>query len=137
MVEKNKKIEEDKEEEKKETTKEVNENQRATKEGSTEHKPTTEEPKEEEKKEVTKVEKKKPTKESVHVIPLRRAFEKPRTKMRNTAIKVIRDYIVKHTRKKPKISEEVSELIWKESKPPRKIKVKIVEEEETAIAELP
>ena len=90
-----------------------------------------------ESKEQTKIEKKKPSKESIHVIPLRRAFDKPRTKMRKTAIAEIRKYIMKHTRKKPKISEEVSALIWKESKPPRKIKVRIIEEEETAIAQLP
>lgn len=88
-------------------------------------------------KEKTEEKKEKPSKESIHVIPLRRAFEKPRTKMRKTAIAEIRRYILKHTRKKPKISEEVSALIWKESKPPRRIRIRIIEEEETATAQLP
>ncbi|MCD6414590.1 MAG: hypothetical protein J7L23_03090 [Candidatus Diapherotrites archaeon] len=81
--------------------------------------------------------KEKPKKQSLHTIPLRRAFEKPSGKMRKAAITEIKRYIRKHTRKEPKVSEEVNSLVWEKSKPPRRIKVRIVEEGEFAVAELP
>jgi len=79
----------------------------------------------------------KSLKESVHTISLGKAFDKPRKKRGKAAINIIRDYIYKHTRKRPEISEALNEKIWGGGyNPPRKVKVKIVEEEEKAVADL-
>lgn len=96
-------------------------------------------PKKTEKKpaEKPKKEEKKPLKESVHTVPLRKAFDKPQLKMRRAAVRELQKYLVKHTRKEPKVSEEVNRKIWEKSKPPRKIKIKIVEDEKLATAEMP
>ncbi|MCD4740714.1 hypothetical protein K8R43_06030 [archaeon] len=89
------------------------------------------------KKKEEKEEEKKILKESIHTVPLRKAFEKPQKKTRRAAINEIRSYLRKHTRKEPKIAESVNQTIWDKNKPPRKIKIKIVEEEAIATAELP
>ena len=85
-----------------------------------------------------KEEKPKFLKESVHIIPLRKAFDYPRTKRTKYAIREIKRYIVKHTRKEPVIDAPVNELIWERGikNSPRKLKVKIQEEEKRAIATL-
>lgn len=93
--------------------------------------------KEPEKPKEKKGEKKKPVKESIHTVPLRKAFDKPQKKMSRAAIVEIKAYVIKHTRKPPKISENLNKAIWEKSKPPRKIKIKLIEEEEFATADLP
>ncbi len=102
--------------------------------------PKEEAPKKEEKAEEKpkkEKEEKKVLKESIHTVGLRKAFGKPRKKTKKAAIAEIRHYLAKHTRKTPKISEDVNKAVWEKSKPPRKLKIKIVEEEEFATAELP
>lgn len=84
-------------------------------------------------------EEKKILKESVHTIPLRKAFDHPKTSRAKYAVREIKRYIRKHTRKEPFVDASVNEVIWARSiqKPPRKIKVKIQEEEKRATAVLP
>jgi large subunit ribosomal protein L31e len=65
-----------------------------------------------------------------YVIPLSKAYEKPRTKRANVAISLIYDFIYKHTRKTKEdvvLSSEVNSYIWKRGiqKPPRRISVNL------------
>ncbi len=78
-------------------------------------------------------------KESIHTVPLRKAFAHPISKRANYALRELKVYIRKHTRKEPVISEPVNKAIWAKGihNPPRSIKVKIQEEEDRAIAVLP
>jgi len=61
-----------------------------------------------------------------YVIPLRQAFNTPRSRRADKAIFLIREFVKKHTRAGPKdiaISNEVNEFVWKQSKftIPRKV----------------
>ena len=83
-------------------------------------------------------EEKKIIKESVHTINLRKAYEHPRTSRIKYAAREIKDYIRKHTRKEPFVGPDVNEALWAKGiqSPPRKIRVKIQEEEKRATAVL-
>jgi len=85
-----------------------------------------------------KEEEKKFVRESVHTIGLRRAFDHPRTSRTKYAVREIKEYIVKHTRKEPFVDPSVNEALWAKGiqSPPRRIKVKIQEEEKKATAVL-
>lgn len=89
-----------------------------------------EEPKEEEKPKILK--------ESVHTIGLRDAWEKPRTKRARAAINTIKAYVRKHTRKEPFVSTALNKIVWARGiqHPPRRVKVKILEEEKRATADV-
>jgi ribosomal protein L31E len=94
------------------------------------------EEKKDEKGKAVKKEEKKILKESIHTVNLSKAMEASQKKKRNAAITELKRYIIKHTRKKPKISEKLNAAIWEKSKPPRAVKIKIAEEEEFATADL-
>ena len=81
-------------------------------------------------------EEKKIIKESLHTISLRKAFDHPRTSRAKYAAREVRDYIRKHTRKEPFLDPSVNEAIWEKGiqSPPRRLKVKIQEEEARATA---
>jgi large subunit ribosomal protein L31e len=69
-----------------------------------------------------------------YMVPLRRAYEKPRTRRSNVAVKEVFDFLYKHTRKKKEdiiIAKEVNEFIWKRGiqKPPRRVAISIREKE--------
>jgi large subunit ribosomal protein L31e len=69
-----------------------------------------------------------------YIIPLKKAYDKPRTRRANVSVKLIFDFLEKHTRKSKKdviLSKEVNEFIWKRSieKPPRKIEVSLKEKD--------
>ena len=73
------------------------------------------------------------------MIPLREVFEAPKPKRANKAVRVIRDYLKRHTKAKTvKLDASINEAIWEKSreKPPRKIKVKAITEEGVATASL-
>ncbi|MCK4327176.1 MAG: 60S ribosomal protein L31 [Candidatus Diapherotrites archaeon] len=91
-----------------------------------------------EKKEEADKEEKKIVKESVHTISLRKAFDHPRTSRVRYAAREVRRYIKKHTRKEAFIDPSVNEALWNKGiqSPPRRIKVKIQEEEKRATAVL-
>jgi len=65
-----------------------------------------------------------------YIVPLQRAYEKPRTRRSNVAVKEVFDFLFKHTRKKKEdivIAKEVNEYIWKRGieKPPRRVAISI------------
>ncbi|RLE66410.1 MAG: 50S ribosomal protein L31e [Thermoprotei archaeon] len=64
--------------------------------------------------------------EREYVIPLRKVYEVPRKKRAKVAVRVVKEFVLKHV--KPDdvyISNKVNEKIWEHSveKPPRRIKV--------------
>lgn len=68
-----------------------------------------------------------------YMVPLKRAYEKPRTRRSNVAVKEIFDFLYKHTRKRKEdiiLSKEVNEFVWKRGiqKPPRRIPISIREQ---------
>jgi len=99
---------------------------------------TKEEPKKGKEKKGEEEEEKKIIKESVHTINLRKAYDCPRTSRAKYAVREIKRYIQKHTRKEPVIGTSVNEALWEKGiqSPPRRIRVKIQEEEERATAVL-
>lgn len=73
--------------------------------------------------------------ERVYTIPLREAFDVPRTRRSNKAVKVVREFLEQHTKAtEVKLDATVNEAIWNKGreKPPRKIKVKVVKEDDIA-----
>ncbi len=69
-----------------------------------------------------------------YIVPLQRAYDKPRTRRSNVAVKEVFDFLFKHTRKKKEniiISKEVNEYIWSRGiqKPPRKVAISIKEKD--------
>ena len=77
--------------------------------------------------------------ERIYVIPLRLAYEKPRKKRARKAIKIIKSFVKKHMKvEEVKLSPALNDEIWKRGieKPPRKVEVKVVKEENIAFAML-
>ena len=77
--------------------------------------------------------------ERTYTIPLREVYEAPRPRRANKAVKAIKEYVAKHMKaKEVKLDKSINEAIWERSreKPPRKIKVKVVKEEDVATASL-
>ncbi len=68
--------------------------------------------------------------ERVYTIPLRDAYEKPRTKRAKVAVKIIRQFAARHMKSSIDnviISNYLNAIVWKRGiqKPPRKVKVKM------------
>lgn len=77
--------------------------------------------------------------ERIYTIPLREVFNAPRTRRANKAVKVVRDYLVRHMKaKEVKLDASVNEVLWARSreKPPRRIRVKAVKEDDVVTASL-
>ncbi len=75
------------------------------------------------------------TVERVYVIPLRDAYRAPRKKRAKVAIRIIREFVKRHLKvEEVKIGNDVNEYVWSRSieKPPRRVKVKVVKEEDVA-----
>ncbi|MCS7386900.1 MAG: 60S ribosomal protein L31 [archaeon GB-1867-005] len=71
--------------------------------------------------------------ERIYVVPFRIAFFVPRPKRVPRAIRFLRSFIKRHMKTENVwISPEVNEVIWSrgKKKPPRKIKVRAVKEED-------
>jgi large subunit ribosomal protein L31e len=69
--------------------------------------------------------------ESVYMINLRDVFDKPRKKRAKRAMKIIREFIAKHSKtplENVRLSNSLNSLIWARGiqKPPRRVKVKMV-----------
>ncbi len=70
--------------------------------------------------------------ERVYTIPLRKAYRAPRPRRSEKAIKVIREFLERHTKPSVlKIDPSINEEVWKRGieKPPRRIKVTVKIEE--------
>ncbi len=66
--------------------------------------------------------------ERVYTVPLRKARRKPRSKRAPAAIRVLREFLLRHTKaKEVNISNEVNEFIWERGihKFPPRVKVKV------------
>ena len=66
-------------------------------------------------------------------VPLGRAWIYPKQRRSKRAVKILKNFAVKHGESEQvKISEEINELIWDKGirNPPRKIKVRIVKDKE-------
>jgi large subunit ribosomal protein L31e len=69
--------------------------------------------------------------ESVYMINLRDVIKKPRTKRAKRAMKIIREFIAKHSKtplENVKLSNSLNSLVWARGiqKPPKRVKVKMV-----------
>lgn len=79
--------------------------------------------------------------EIMYTIPLRAAFRAPTGKRAKVAVRVLREFIARHTRSQVvKISPEVNRLIWSRGikRPPSRVRVivEVHEEEGVKIAEV-
>jgi large subunit ribosomal protein L31e len=77
--------------------------------------------------------------EKIFNIPLREAFEKERQKRARNASKIVRDFLIRHMKtEKIKIGKSINEAIWKRgiNKPPRKVRVHVIKEEDVVYAEI-
>jgi large subunit ribosomal protein L31e len=74
--------------------------------------------------------------ERIYTIPLRAVKKAPRWKRCNRAIALIREYLSQHTKSKYLVLDTtINEKVWARGsqKPPSKIRVKVIEEEENII----
>jgi len=77
--------------------------------------------------------------EIIYTIPLREAFNAPRTRRSNKAVRIVREFIRKHSKARDvRLDASVNEALWRRGigKPPRRIRVKITKEDEVATATL-
>ncbi len=77
--------------------------------------------------------------EAVYTIPLRDAFHVPVTKRTTRAVKIIREFLVRHTKAEDiKLDSSINEALWDRGikKPPHRIRVKVVKEGNIARASL-
>jgi len=77
--------------------------------------------------------------EKVFTIPLREAFELERNKRARNASKIVRDFLIRHMKTENiKIGKSINESIWKRgiSKPPRKVRIHVIKEENVVYSEL-
>lgn len=77
--------------------------------------------------------------EKIFNIPLRDAFERPRTRRAKVATKIVRNFLVRHMKSENiKIGNSINQEIWKRGiqKPPRKIRIHALKEEDIVYAEL-
>jgi len=77
--------------------------------------------------------------ERVYTIPLKKARRKPRSKRAPAAVRVLREFLLRHTKAKDvKISNDVNEFVWERGihKFPPRVKVRVKIKEGIAYAEL-
>lgn len=77
--------------------------------------------------------------EKIFTVPLREAFDKPRTKRANIATNIVKDFLIRHMKSENvKIGDSINKAIWERGiqKPPRKIRIHALKEEEIVYSEL-
>jgi large subunit ribosomal protein L31e len=77
--------------------------------------------------------------EKIFTIPLRDVFEKPRTKRAELAMSYIKAFLIKHMKtENVRIGSSINKEIWKRGiqKPPRKVRIHAVKEEEVIYTEM-
>ena len=75
--------------------------------------------------------------ERTYTIPLREAFNAPRPRRANKAVKIVRNFLTRHTKAGTvKLDSSVNDAIWDRSreKPPRRIKVNVTVEEDILLS---
>lgn len=77
--------------------------------------------------------------ERIYTIPLRAVKKAPRWKRSNRAIRLIREYLERHTKSDHIVLDSgINEKVWERGakKPPSKIRVRVTEEKDAIKAEL-
>ena len=75
--------------------------------------------------------------ERIYNIPLRKAFRKSEKRRTNYAIRLIHDFIARHTKNENiKIGKYLNEEIWNKRNPPRRVRVKAIKDGEAVKVEL-
>lgn len=77
--------------------------------------------------------------EKIFTIPLRKAFEAQRTYRAKKAIAIVREFLERHMKSENiKIGKSINENIWKRGiqKPPRKIRIHAIKEDDVIYAEI-
>jgi len=77
--------------------------------------------------------------EKIFTISLREAYDKPRTKRAKIATNIVKEFLIKHMKSKNiRIGKSINENIWKRGiqKPPRRIRIHAVKEEDIIYSEL-
>jgi len=77
--------------------------------------------------------------ERIYTIPLREVFNAPQPRRANKAVKVVRDFLAKHMKTDDvRLDASLNEALWERGreKPPRKVKVKAIKEEDRVVASL-
>lgn len=75
----------------------------------------------------------------IYTIPLRGVYELPRPNRAKKAVRIVKEFLVRHTKSDSiKLDPSISEAIWARGieKPPRRVKVKVTEEEGKVTATL-
>ncbi len=73
----------------------------------------------------------------VHMVPLRRAFEAPKYRRTKVAIRVIREFTIRHMKAtEVKIDKDVNILLWSKgiTNPPRRIKLEMERDEDGVVS---
>lgn len=73
----------------------------------------------------------------VYTVPLRRAFEAPRYRRAKVAIRLIKDFAVRHMKARDiKIEEAVNKVIWSRGirSPPRRMKLEMERDEDGIVS---
>jgi large subunit ribosomal protein L31e len=71
------------------------------------------------------------------MVPLRRAFEAPRYRRTKVAIRIIREFTIRHMKaSEVKIEKDVNELLWAKGirAPPRRIKLEMERDEDGVVS---
>jgi large subunit ribosomal protein L31e len=77
--------------------------------------------------------------EKIFTIPLREAYDKPRTTRAKIAVNIVKDFLKKHMKsEKINIGKSINEEMWKRGiqKPPRRVRVHALKEEDIVYSEL-
>jgi len=136
-----KKKEEKKKEEKKKKEEHGGEHEEAeseeSKEESREEEAESEES-EEESREEKEAEEEEEEELMLYTIPLRDAFNVPRKRRARKAVKIVKEFLARHTKSEVKFDASLNEMMWSRGieKPPRRVRIKVVEKKGVKIAKL-
>ena len=74
----------------------------------------------------------------LYTIPLRDAFNVPRKRRARKAVKIVKEFLARHTKSEVKFDASLNEMLWSRGieKPPRRVRIKVVEKKGVKIAKL-
>ncbi len=77
--------------------------------------------------------------EKVFTVPLREVFDSPRTYRAKKAVRILKDFLARHIdAEEVKIGNSINSKIWESGiqKPPRKLRIHVMQEDKIAYAEI-
>ncbi len=77
--------------------------------------------------------------DKLYTIPLRDAYEGPRSNRAKKAVRIVKEFLARHTKSDNiRLDPSISEELWARGieKPPRRVKVKVMEEGDKLTATL-